>query len=189
MYKIQNFDLLASNMVSMKRSLPDVRSPECIRKAYPKRLPKASVIVIFHDEPWSTLTRTLWSIVNRSPRQLLEEIILVDDLSTAKELKNPLADYVKVIPATIKIIRTEKRQGLIRARLIGARRALGPVLVFLDAHMECTAGWLEPLLTRIASDRSVVAVPALDVISSDNLGYVPQTPAINGLHWSLVFDW
>lgn len=189
MFKIQNFDLLASNMVSMKRSLPDVRSPQCAKKAYPNRLPKASVIIVCHNEPWSTLTRTLWSIVNRSPKELLEEIILVDDVSTAKELHNPLADYVKVIPATIRIIRTEKRQGLIRARLTGASRALGSVLIFLDAHMECNAGWLEPLLTRIASDRSVVAVPALDIISSDNLGYVAINPGINGFYWSLTFDW
>lgn len=33
-----------------------------------------------------------------------------------------------------------ERKGLIRSRLIGAQNAKGSILVFLDAHCECTIG-------------------------------------------------
>lgn len=38
-------------------------------------------------------------------------------------------------------------------------------MTFFDGHMECTEGWLQPILARIASDRSVVAVPLVDRVS------------------------
>lgn len=189
MYKLQNFDLLASNMISLKRSLRETRSEQCVKKTYPKRLPKASVIIIFHNEPWSTLLRTVWSVVGRSPKELLEEVILVDDVSTENELKRPLKDYMETMPVKFRIIRTGRREGLIRARLIGAVNAVGSVLVFIDAHMECAEGWLEPILTRIGSDRSVVAVPNVDWVSSSNMGYEVNNDQINGFHWSLLFSW
>jgi polypeptide N-acetylgalactosaminyltransferase len=45
-------------------------------------------------------------------------------------------------------------------------------MVFLDAHVECLDGWLEPLVERIASDRSVVAVPYIDRIDKYEMSYL-----------------
>lgn len=117
------FNLIASDTISLHRTLPDFRPEQCADLFYPQKLPKTSVIIIFHNEAWSLLLRTIWSVVDRSPRELIEEIILVDDASTVDALKKPLDNYINSIPVQVKIIRSKHREGLIRARLIGAKSA------------------------------------------------------------------
>lgn len=53
----------------------------CKHWNYPEILPKTSVIIVFHNEGWSVLMRTVHSVINRTPPQFLEEILLVDDFS------------------------------------------------------------------------------------------------------------
>jgi len=65
-------------------------------------------------------------------------------------LKKPLDNYLsKKLANKVKIIHLKKRQGLIRARLAGAKKAAGEVLIFLDSHTEANVNWLPPLLGKI----------------------------------------
>lgn len=118
-----NFNLYASDQISLRRTLPDMRVQECRRKQYPTALPRASIVIVLHNEPWSTLMRTIWSVVDRSPRELLEEIILVDDFSDLPHLFRPLYAYIKIFPVQLRLWRNKKREGLIRSRLVGAKLA------------------------------------------------------------------
>ena len=88
LFKLNQFNLMASDMISLNRSLKDIRLEGCKTKKYNKYLPDTSIVIVFHNEAWSTLLRTVWSVINRSPRTLLKEIILVDDKSEQGEPEN-----------------------------------------------------------------------------------------------------
>ena len=62
MYKAHGFDeYISEYLVSLNRSLPDRRDDYCTHEGAVKysvsELPKTSVIIIFHNEAWSTLIR------------------------------------------------------------------------------------------------------------------------------------
>lgn len=86
-YAKEFFNLRVSDKISLWRSLPDMRHPACKKKEYPSDLPTASVIFIFKNERWSSILRSVYSVINRSPRHLLKEVILVDDVSDIGNLK------------------------------------------------------------------------------------------------------
>ncbi|VEN52265.1 unnamed protein product [Callosobruchus maculatus] len=191
MYQINRFNLLASDKIPLNRSLPDFRRKKCsgLFSDY-RTYPNTSIIIVFHNEAWSTLFRTVWSVINRSPHELVEEIILVDDASERDFLKKPLEDYIKALPIKTRLLRSFQRIGLIKARLKGALAAKGEVLTFLDAHCECTIGWLESLLSVIKEDKKTVVCPVIDIINDDTFAYVKSFELHWGaFNWNLQFRW
>lgn len=150
LFRQNGFNALLSDRISLNRSVPDIRHPRCKDKKYLSELPSVSVIVPFYNEHMSTLLRTVYSVLNRSPSELLTEIILVDDCSKKVFLKDELDRFVIEKLPKVKIIHLPERGGLITARLAGAKAAYGDVLIFLDSHTEANVNWLPPLLRKIS---------------------------------------
>ncbi|XP_017464174.1 PREDICTED: polypeptide N-acetylgalactosaminyltransferase 3-like, partial [Rhagoletis zephyria] len=97
---------------------------------------------------------------------------------------------IKVLTVPTRLLRIQKRGGLVPARLLGAEHAKGDVLTFLDAHCECTRGWLEPLLQRVKESRTNVVAPVIDIISDDNFSYTKTFENHWGaFNWQLSFRW
>ncbi|XP_061888992.1 N-acetylgalactosaminyltransferase 7 isoform X1 [Entelurus aequoreus] len=169
------FNMVASDMISLDRTVKDLRHKECKYWHYDDRLLTSSVVIVFHNEGWSTLMRTIHSVIKRTPRIYLAEIVMIDDFSNKVDLKERLEVYIKQWNGLVKLYRNEKREGLIQARSIGAKKATkGQVLIYLDAHCEVGINWYPPLVAPISLDRTVCTVPLIDSIHGEKYTIEPQ---------------
>ncbi|XP_010983915.1 polypeptide N-acetylgalactosaminyltransferase 5 [Camelus dromedarius] len=188
-WKEGNFNVYLSDLIPVDRAIEDTRPAGCAEQLVHNNLPTTSVIMCFVDEVWSTLLRSVHSVLNRSPPHLIKEVLLVDDFSTKDYLKGNLDKYMSQFPK-VRILRLKERHGLIRARLAGARNATGDVLTFLDSHVECNVGWLEPLLERVYLSRKKVACPVIEVINDKDMSYMTVDNFQRGIFvWPMNFGW
>ncbi|CAM2103097.1 unnamed protein product [Caretta caretta] len=185
-YEEYGYNAQLSDRISLDRSIPDYRPKKCKQMTYSDDLPQISVVFIFVNEALSVILRSVHSVVNHTPSHLLKEIILVDDNSDNVELKFNLDQYVnKRYPGLVKIVRNNKREGLIRARIQGWKAATSPIVGFFDAHVEFNTGWVEPALTRIKEDRKRIILPAIDNIKYNTFEVQQYANAAHGYNWGL----
>ncbi|XP_075841292.1 polypeptide N-acetylgalactosaminyltransferase 5 [Microtus pennsylvanicus] len=188
-WKEGNFNVYLSDLIPVDRAIEDTRPAGCAEQLVHNDLPTTSIIMCFVDEVWSALLRSVHSVLNRSPPHLIKEILLVDDFSTKDYLKADLDKYMSQFPK-VRILRLKERHGLIRARLAGAQNATGDVLTFLDSHVECNVGWLEPLLERVYLNRKKVACPVIEVINDKDMSYMTVDNFQRGVFtWPMNFGW
>ncbi|XP_039880931.1 probable polypeptide N-acetylgalactosaminyltransferase 8 isoform X1 [Simochromis diagramma] len=190
LYEKYGYNVFLSDRLPLDRPLPDTRDPRCLKKSYPKDLPSLSVVLIYLDEALSVLQRALRSIIDRTPKNLLKEIIMVDDHSSNDNLKGDLDVYVKLLEQenpNLRIVRVRhsEQRGLAHARASGWRAATADVVAILDAHIEVHEMWAEPLLTQIKADRTVVVSPVFDRVNFDDLKVITYHPNAHAFDWAL----
>ncbi|XP_026168331.1 probable polypeptide N-acetylgalactosaminyltransferase 8 [Mastacembelus armatus] len=184
------YNVFLSDRLPLDRPLPDTRDPRCLKKSYPKDLPSLAVVLIYLNEALSVIQRALRSIIDRTPKNLLKEIIMVDDNSSNENLKGELDIYVKSLEEQnpslrIARVRHTEQRGLAHARASGWRAATADVVAILDAHIEVHEMWAEPLLTQIKGDRTVVVSPVFDRVNFDDLRVFKYSPAAHAFDWAL----
>ncbi|NXS98861.1 GALT5 acetylgalactosaminyltransferase, partial [Jacana jacana] len=188
-WKEGNFNVYLSDLIPVDRAIADTRPAGCSQQRVHDDLPTTTIIMCFVDEVWSTLLRSIHSVLGRSPPHLIEEVILVDDCSTKEYLKEKLDRYMSQFPK-VKILHLKERHGLIRARLAGAKIAKGTVLTFLDSHVECNVGWLEPLLERVHLSRTKECDSELVIPISSLFSYMTVDNFQRGIFtWPMNFGW
>ncbi|KAI6221028.1 Polypeptide N-acetylgalactosaminyltransferase [Aphelenchoides fujianensis] len=108
-YRQNGYDGYASDQIALNRSIKDIRHKECRSQQYIEKLPTVSLIFPFHDEHNSTLLRSVYSVINRSPPGVVREVILVDDASTKPALREPLTDSWRRVGLDhiVKVVRTQ----------------------------------------------------------------------------------
>ncbi|KAM9807920.1 putative polypeptide N-acetylgalactosaminyltransferase 8 [Neosynchiropus ocellatus] len=188
LFQIYGYNVFLSNRLPLDRKLPDMRDKRCPRN-HPQDLPTVSVVLIYLNEALSIIKRAIRSVITHTPAHLLREIILVDDCSSYNDLGEPLQNYIDRVhsenPGLVKKVRHRRQMGLAQSRISGWERATADVVVILDAHVEATVGWVEPLLARIKADRSVVVSPVFDKVKFDDLEVERYGAASHGFDWAL----
>ncbi|XP_059160733.1 polypeptide N-acetylgalactosaminyltransferase-like 6 isoform X2 [Physella acuta] len=184
------YNVVLSDMISLERSIGDLRTAACKKQKFIKNIPRnsVSIISVFYNERLSTLLRTLHSIFKRSPASLLREVVLVDDASSDEELKKPLDDYVSTHFPKVKVVRNQQRSGLIQSRMIGADASTGRYLVFLDSHMEVNYNYLPPLIEPMVFNFRAIVCPMVDFINPDTMKVDGLTNRVrSGFDWSMTY--
>ncbi|XP_028263779.1 probable polypeptide N-acetylgalactosaminyltransferase 8 [Parambassis ranga] len=190
LFEEYGYNVFLSDRLPLDRALPDTRDPRCLKKSYPEDLPSLGVVLIYLNEALSVIKRALRSIIDRTPKNLLKEIIMVDDNSSNENLKGELDTYVKSLEQenpSLRIVRVRHTEqlGLAHARSSGWKAATADVVAILDAHIEVHKMWAEPLLTQIKGDRTVVVSPVFDRVNFDDLKVIQYQPAAHAFDWAL----
>lgn len=137
---------------------------------------------------------TARSIGKLTPKDVLEEIIVVDDGSTPpleQFFKEHGQDVLDTYP--IRFIRHETFTGLINAKKQGGDRARGDVLTFLDCHVlprDYGEGkyWTDGIMKRISGNYKRVVVPSITDLDSDKWEEIGRPNGVAKCYLSLDVD-
>jgi GT2 family glycosyltransferase len=116
--------------------------------------PPVSIVVVSHNEG-EKLPLTVSGIRATAPDDV--EIVVVDDWSTDQSTRS-------IYSRDARVIRPPSRSGVAGARNWGASQARGNLLVFADAHVDPSPGWLEALRAAFADPSVACAAPTITAI-------------------------
>jgi glycosyltransferase involved in cell wall biosynthesis len=126
------------------------------------------------------IEKTIDTILENTPSELIDNIIVVDDCSDKPVVINK--------PKTT-VIRNNIRQGLIRSRQIATEASQSEIVVSIDPHVKVSVGWLQPIITRLEHKYDCVAVPLTRGLDAVRWRETTSSYAKSGWRWNLDFNW
>ncbi|XP_073691862.1 polypeptide N-acetylgalactosaminyltransferase 18 [Garra rufa] len=196
MFQYYGYNGYLSDRLSMDRPIPDYRPEGCKNMSYPSNLPQVSIVFIFVNEALSVILRSIHSAMNRTPRHLLKEIILVDDNSN-----NEAQCLAPAHPTPIASTYRSNSSDRLPRPDISAKMADVPVspakmVDRMDDVEEDLIDWLgeivlpsspeaEPILQRIKEDRTRIISPSFDNIKYDTFEIEEYPLSAQGFDWEL----
>lgn len=100
----------------------------------------------------------------------------------------PILEYiVAILPAKIRVVELQGRQGFIRARAAGIKAATGRTYTIMESHCETQPGWLEPLIAAVRENPETVANPVISQLSHGEFRLVPGVPIVT-MDYNVVFE-
>jgi len=141
---------------------------------------------------------TLKYVYENTPIEILQEVIVVDDQSEV-----PVSPLVRgnlsrggilgfLSPAqraTLIVHRTDRREGLIRAKIRGADMATGTHLFFLDGHCRVMPLYMQRMLSRIKGNYKRIVVPMVSDTDGATWRLKYNYGAKMMFAWDFSFDW
>lgn len=156
-------------------------------------VPRFSVVLACAEEgeyAW----KTALNVADRTPPEVLEEVLVVDDGSrTTMERVFTGAgwDAAKRAEKKIKILRHDTTLGLMIAKKTGGDAAKGDIIVFLDCHCSAQPNWHVEISSLIKANPLRMVVPAITDLDIDTWEE-KKNSAVNTkcyLTWDADFNW
>ena len=142
----------------------------------------ATIIISALNEQY--LFNTLETLLARTPFELVDEIIVVDDCSAVPITRVDIPNSDK-----IRLVRNDVRKGLIWSRQYATSLAISPMIVSIDAHVKVQNDWLQPLLARLESVPNAIVIPMTCGLEPTTWSETSEFFSKTGWDWNLDFKW
>ena len=122
-----------------------------------------SVVLPCLNEPYAF--KTVMSFCNRTPPEVLEEIIVVDDASVPH-----LITKLEGVPphCKLKVLRHNESLGLMIAKQTGGDAAAGTYIGFYDCHVAPAKNWYKETIELLAAKERRLVVPMIADLDLDS---------------------
>jgi GT2 family glycosyltransferase len=138
--------------------------------------PKVSIVIPVHNK--FELTYNCISSINDALTNVTFDIVVVDDASSDETLLSPL-----MFQGGCQVVRTLRNEGFIGACNLGASRASGEYVLFLNNDTIVNDGWLDALSETLDDD------PSIGVVGSRLLFADGVLQEVGGIIWRDASAW